>query len=122
VRFLSHLTFALLLGGSYTASADILYSVTDLGTLGGNFSVADGVNNASQVVGTSSTSSGVLHAFLYANGQMSDLGTLGGSDSDGTSINNAGQVTGDSATSSGAPQAFLYSNGADDESRHVVPR
>ena len=92
-------------------SADVLYSVTDLGTLGGNSSSVASINDASQIVGTSSTSSGDLHAFLYANGQISDLRTLGGNESYASAINNAGQVVGTSVTSSGTAQAFLYSNG-----------
>lgn len=114
---LFRLTLALLLGGSSIAVAGVLYNVTDLDTLGGsgqdglNSSYVTSINNAGQMVGSSYTSSGAVHAFLYANGQMTDLGTLGGRDSNATALNNIGQITGDSETSSGAFQAFLYSNG-----------
>jgi probable HAF family extracellular repeat protein len=57
-------------------------SITDLGTLGGDYSDAFGVNNDGtlvQVVGRSRTASGVVHAFLWtAPGPMIDLGGLDG--------------------------------------------
>ena len=97
------------------AAAAIEYSITDLGTLGGNYSAATGMNNMGQVVGDSYTSSGAEHAFQYSNGQMTDLGTLqapytGGSQA--TGINDAGQVIGGSIdTATGTAQGFIYSNG-----------
>src|ERR1700676_2638247 len=57
------------------------YRVTDLGTLGGTFSQAFGINNKGSVVGWSFlTGDTTLHAFLWRKGLMTDLGTLGGSD------------------------------------------
>src|SRR5207244_3013728 len=49
---------------------------TDLGTLGGNYSIAHGINAAGQAVGEASTASGDLHAFLYSDGVMTDLNDL----------------------------------------------
>jgi probable HAF family extracellular repeat protein len=114
MRVLPGLFLTLLLGGSFPVTAEILYSVTDLGTFGGDFSVGFGLNDAGQVTGYSpSTSNGPSHAFLYSNGQMRDLGTLGGRYSAGRSLNTAEQVTGFSETSTGQENnhAFLYSNG-----------
>ena len=49
----------------------------DLGTLGGEFSVALGMNAAGQVVGHSLPATGeLLHAFLYSDGVMNDLNSL----------------------------------------------
>jgi probable HAF family extracellular repeat protein len=78
MRFLPCLFVGLLLGGSFHLSADILYSVTDLGDLGGPYSYGWAINNAGQVTGWSftATSDSVSHAFLYSNGQMTDLGAL----------------------------------------------
>src|SRR5206468_6366749 len=58
----------------------------DLGTLGGEYSYATGINDAGQVVGsadilTPSSPRSIQHAFLYEGGEMRDLGTLGGMDS-----------------------------------------
>ena len=72
-------------------------TVTNLGTLGGDESVALGINDAGQVVGSSHTAGGViLHAFVTGpNGMgMRDLGTFGGSFSSADGINEAGQVAG----------------------------
>src|SRR5436309_1474499 len=91
MRSLRSLLVAVLLSGSVPVRAEILYSVTDIGTLlGSSKVVGTGINNAGQVVGWASGG----RAFLYSNGQMTDLGALGGSASYGFDINNAGQVTG----------------------------
>src|SRR3954468_608326 len=68
------------------AQAQLSYTLTDLGTLGGTSSIANSVNGrgrnaAGLIVGTSTTSDGTEHAFLYVNapngsGQMYDLNTL----------------------------------------------
>ena len=72
-------------------------TVTNLGTLGGDESVALGINDAGQVVGNSHTVGlSVFHAFITGpNGtDMRDLGTLGGSLSNASAISEAGQVAG----------------------------
>jgi len=78
------------------------YKLTDLGTLGGSFSQAGGLNNGGSVAGFStSPGDSVLHAFLWQNEVMTDLGTLGGPDSftgEDYPLNDRGQVTGYSDT------------------------
>jgi probable HAF family extracellular repeat protein len=74
------------------------YKVTDLGTLGGSWSVASSINESGQIAGTSSLKdSDNSHAFLYSGGTMTDLGTFGGRSSCAFGINNHGQVVGEAA-------------------------
>jgi len=61
------------------------YTVTSLGTLGGNNSFAQGINNRGEVVGVAETPDTdpncdcpIIHAFLWNKGILHDLGTLGG--------------------------------------------
>ncbi len=89
-------------------------TTTDLGTLGGSFSVAAGLNTFSQVVGFSPTTGNTdTHAFLWTKaGGIKDLGTLGGDFSSAHGINALGQIVGDSdATTGGFLHAFLWTNG-----------
>jgi probable HAF family extracellular repeat protein len=59
------------------------YTVTGLGTLGGTYSYAYGLNNAGVVAGGAATptqTNGLAQtAFVWRDGHMIDLGTLGGS-------------------------------------------
>jgi probable HAF family extracellular repeat protein len=58
------------------------YAVTDLGTLGGTFSIAFGINDKGQIDGLSTTPGDqVTHGFFLENGVMTDMGTLGGPNS-----------------------------------------
>lgn len=85
-------------------------NVQDLGVLaGGTNSSANGVNNASQVVGISDTAvSGVRHAFIWdATNGMQDLGSLGGLSS-ARRINNSGQVVGYYVDATGKQRAFSW--------------
>jgi probable HAF family extracellular repeat protein len=71
----------------------------DLGTLGGTYSDAFGINNdpaVVQVVGQSRRADGTVHAFFWTpSGPIIDLGTLAGtSTSRAMDINNHGQIAG----------------------------
>jgi len=68
--------------------------MTDLGTIGGAYSLALAMNDAGQITGFSQAPDQSEHAFLYSHGSMTDLGTLGGNYSYGLAVNNAGHVTG----------------------------
>jgi len=86
-----------------------LYSngiMTDLGTLDGLGSQAQGINASGVIVGYST------NAFRYSNGPMADLGTLPGhSLSVANAINGSGQIVGYSGPNSNQTRAFLYENG-----------
>ena len=84
-------------------------NIVDLGTLGCCGSSAASINDLSQVVGTSGTPGGFVHAFLWsAKTGMQDLGTLGGNYSSASSINDRGQVVGVSSYAGDERHAFLW--------------
>jgi probable HAF family extracellular repeat protein len=59
------------------------YTVTDLGTLGGTYSLAGGTNNQGLLEGYSNlTGDTAEHAVFWRKGVITDLGTLGGPNSD----------------------------------------
>jgi probable HAF family extracellular repeat protein len=109
---------------------------TDLGNLGGTVNtailgrgnIALGINNHSQVVGTSSLAGNKAnHAFLWTKQTgMQDLGVLPGDvNSAATSINDRAQVVGqsygDGGPMMGNPRAFLWENGVMTDLNTLVP-
>src|SRR5262249_27271088 len=71
-----------------------LFTIKDLGTLGGTYSQPTSINKSGQVTGSSSNSSGVQRAFFWDGTTMSDIGDLGGGQAAGYGINNLGHITG----------------------------
>jgi probable HAF family extracellular repeat protein len=83
--------------------------ISDLGTFGGQTSIAWGINDSQQVVGQADLASGFTHAFLRTSRQgMQDLGTLGGPSSYAHAINRLGQVVGEAFRADGNDHAFLW--------------
>src|SRR5947199_10775596 len=78
VRFASVCVFLI---GLAQAQGELTFTVTDLGTLGGNTTTANNVtghgqNAAGMIVGSSTTSDNSEHALLYVRDKMYDLNTL----------------------------------------------
>ncbi len=92
-----------------TASADVRFSLTDLGTLYGQWSQAEDINNSGQIVGRSYSST-YYDGFLYSGGVMTALPAFGTS-TYCNGINNNGQVVGSTQTAGGYQHAYLYSSG-----------
>jgi len=93
------------------AQAAIVYEVIDLGTLGGDESLAYCINDAGQIVGEAMNNKGDSHATLFdptGAGNNLDLGTLGGRDSWAWSINDVGQIVGEAEDTEGNYRATLF--------------
>lgn len=84
----------------------------DLGTLGGQYSIANAINERGHIVGEASTPEFRNNrAFLFYRGEMKNLGTLpGGEFSAATDINDKGQIVG-GASGPGWERGFLWQSG-----------
>lgn len=89
------------------------YIGLDLGTLGGEMSIALGINKNNEVVGAAQTANGDWHAFLWVDGQMTDLGLLPGFDEGfAHGLNATRQVVGRMQTADGlSSRAFAWNAG-----------
>lgn len=88
------------------------YEFFDLGSLGGRYSEATGINNDGFIVGMSLDTSGANRAMVWKDLQATDLGTLGGQNGFARAINTSGQIVGSSQDTNGRTRATLWSNGA----------
>jgi len=86
------------------------YIVIDLGTLGGSFALAGGLNDWGSVTGFSYlTDDAAVHGFFWRNGVMTEILTLGGPDSEvDFPSNDWNQVVGHSDTSTPDPLGEDY--------------
>lgn len=103
----------------YNPSHAFLYTggkMTDLGTLGGDYSAATALSSSGQVIGNSLVSGGyatsIQHAFLYSEGMLHDLNALippglGWTLISASGINDAGQIVGEATDSSGKEFGYL---------------
>ena len=83
----------------------------DLGTLGGGTSVANAINEISEVAGSSATGS-TTHAFLYTDGVMEDVDVLDSVYSEAYDVNDSGVVVGMLLANGSNPQALVYDGGS----------
>ncbi|MBP6964843.1 MAG: PEP-CTERM sorting domain-containing protein [Armatimonadetes bacterium] len=94
-----------------TAHAAVRYSITDLGSFGGELTLVNGINDNGWVVGSSDNLSGEPQAFLWRPGiGMTNLGTFGGRFSYAYDVNNSNVVSGSASPSWGAGGAFVWSS------------
>jgi probable HAF family extracellular repeat protein len=103
-----------------TVRAQSRYTITDLGTLGGDMGVVvpQDINNRGEVVGYYRPHDSYDLAFISSGGQIRELGAY--SDSFAKGINDLGQVAGaySQADDFDPGYAFLYSNG---QFRELMP-
>ncbi len=106
--FLGCAVLALWLAG--TARADVDVQAFDLGTIGGEQSWGNDINDDGVVVGKSGTRIEEVHAFLwrYDDG-MIDLGTLGGGDSRAVAVDAEDNVFGNDRDAAGAQRGWVWS-------------
>lgn len=88
--------------------------MTNLGTLGGYWSYAYGINDSGEAVGVANTAHGEYHSFIFSHGGITDLSLLapvvaaGWTDLYAQGINNNGQIAG-FGNHNGHREAFLLS-------------
>ena len=98
--------------GDTHAFLDLGLGPNDIGTLGGDFSTAAGINQHEEVVGSSNvTAGGPNHVFVYSHGSFHDVGMFHGYSSQGTAINDRGDIIGEASPPSGPSIGFVYQNG-----------
>ncbi|HEY7035206.1 MAG TPA: hypothetical protein VH482_27960 [Thermomicrobiales bacterium] len=99
-------------------------AITDLGTLGGDGSIATGISDGGQIVGTSSLKDGHNRAFLWEKDKLTNLGVLpeGGDSSYAADINSAAQVVGlVEGYGDYGRVAFLWQNGTMIDLNTLIP-
>lgn len=100
-----------ILAAAAFAEASPIYTLADLGTLGGASAMATGVNAFGQAVGTMTTPSGFANAFSSSGSGLTNL-TAGSTATGGQAngINNAGQIAGTQYIG-GQSYATVWNNG-----------
>jgi probable HAF family extracellular repeat protein len=102
--------------GTYGSGQDraIVYRdgvLTELGTLGGTYSGAGGINDKGIIVGSSYLPmSSTLRAFVWQDGTMRELQGLGGSESMAGKINNHGVIVGTAFDTAGRQWMVRWSS------------
>lgn len=103
---------------SIPAAQAVEWTIRDLGTFGGDFSVATGINELGQVIGYAQTTPtiiwtgelvGFAQGFISApdGGALTGLGQLGETGSVALGVNDAGRVVGTSALFGDTPAGFI---------------
>jgi autotransporter-associated beta strand protein/probable HAF family extracellular repeat protein len=105
-----------------TADNAVTGSMSDLGTLGGNYSYAWSINDRNQIAGAATTADDLeYHAVFFANGARADLGTLGGTYSEAFDINAFAAIVGASQMADGQSHAFHSAGAAKLDLNGLIP-
>jgi probable HAF family extracellular repeat protein len=107
--FVGAVSMAILLVPEAGFAQDPIYTITDLGTLGGDRSTAFGINRTGHVVGSAQTLDGSTHAFVYLKTGLIDLGTFGGNESYAYRISDSDVIVGRASTQDGTFRPFVIS-------------
>ena len=112
-KLLGAIASVALFGAVFPADA-ATYTYTTIAVPGSNYTLAEGINDAGQVVGLYENNAGLPFAFSYSNGNYTPLNFPAGyvaNLSAEININNGSQITGGYGPNSGPNQGFLYSGG-----------
>jgi probable HAF family extracellular repeat protein len=103
---------SILAAAAFIAGASPIYTLTDLGTLGGSYAMATGVNASGQAVGVMTTPYGSMNAFTSSGSSLTNLtaNSTVATDGQAEGINNAGQVAGTQYIG-GQTYATVWNNG-----------
>lgn len=105
----SHITAEVSNGKPRAFRWDSQSGMTELPTLGGEWSTAYDVNDHDEIVGHADLPDGTTRAVFWdADGEVHDLGTLGGTSSMAYALNNGGQVVGWTETDLFHPTFFIW--------------
>jgi probable HAF family extracellular repeat protein len=91
-----------------------VYQFNDLGTFGAEQTQLRDINNAGQIIGSTSNGSGstaTSDPFLYKDGEYTAIGSLGGKTGSANGINEFGEVVGASQIASGTNRGYVYIGG-----------
>jgi probable HAF family extracellular repeat protein len=95
--------------------ANGVYQLTTLGTFGNAQATLRDINNAGQIIGSStnglSGAAATSTPFVYQNGQLTAIGSLGGNTGSTNGINEFGEVVGASQIASGTNHGYVYMGG-----------
>jgi probable HAF family extracellular repeat protein len=108
----------------WNQDANGAYQLTNLGTFGGQQATLRDINDAGQIIGSSTSGTGTTATstpfLLQADGTFTAIGSLGGRTGSTNGINEFGEVVGASQIASGSNHAYVWSNGVLSDLNNLV--